>query len=201
MISLLGPAFLLPYKASFYSTLSSLLRGSTPSQSAYSVVHQPIHGVPQANDHPLAMKAVDVLTSSLQVLSNDLSNLDILRSLWTSVSTFLTAENSPEDVTSCYSFASTLLEVYDELAAFVVQSVLPMLPITAEYHDEYCRANTFYLLSLIIRTFPREVEESVPAYAELLREGMDGERGDVRVWKGKMRSRRDERRTTRCTRW
>lgn len=201
MISLLGPAFLLPYKASFYTTLASLLHESTPSQAAYSVLHQPVHGVPQANDHPLAMKAVDVLTTSLQVLSADPSNLDILVSLWTSVSTFLTAENSPEDITSCYSFASTLLEVYDDLAVFVVQAVMPMIPITAGYHDEYCRANTFYLLSLIIRTFPREVEESIPAFAELLREGMDGERGDVRVLGRKMSDRREERRTTPCTRW
>ena len=181
MISLLGPAFLLPYKASFYTTLASLLHESTPSQAAYSVLHQP--------------------ATSLQVLSADPSNLDILVSLWTSVSTFLTAENSPEDITSCYSFASTLLEVYDDLAVFVVQAVMPMIPITAGYHDEYCRANTFYLLSLIIRTFPREVEESIPAFAELLREGMDGERGDVRVLGRKMSDRREERRTTPCTRW
>ena len=180
MISLLGPAFLLPYKSSFYSTLDPLFQQSTPSQSAYSVLHQHIDGVPQANDHPLAMKAVDVLTSSVQVLSADPSNLDTLRSLWTHIAPFLSPENSPEDLISCYSLASTLLEVYEELAVFVVQAVLPFLSLSAEYHDEYCRSNTFYLLSLLIRTFPQEIEPSLPAYAALLQKGLDGQRGDVR---------------------
>ena len=179
MVSLLGPAFLLPLQTAFVPALEPLLRGATPSQAAYAVLHPPIAGLPLSNDHPLAMKAVDVLAAAAQVLAPDLAALPALRDLWALAAAFLAPENSPQDLTSCLSLASTLLEGFDDRAAFVVDAALPLLPVAAAAHDEFCRANAFYLLSRVIRSFPREVEPALPRYAELLREGLEGRRGDV----------------------
>ena len=179
MISLLGPALLVPYLSTFFPLLDSMILQTTPAQITYVTIHPHIDGVAQANDHPLAMKAVDVLTTSVQVLSDDISNLSTLENLWEHITVFMVSENSAEDLISCYSLASTILEVYDDLGRFVVSAVLPMLPVTAEYRSEYCRSNTFYLLSLLITTFPQEMESRIESVALILQKGLQEQVGDV----------------------
>ena len=109
------------------------------------------------------------------------SFLERYRLIWEKCVPFINRWTVPGDVTSCYTLAESLLETYHTDAVFVVNGIINMLPITAGYRNEYSRSNSFYLIGLLFNLFPNEMENDLVKYTSILREGLNGIQGDVRL--------------------
>ena len=127
---------------------------------------------------------MDVVSSIVTVLGANESYLSYYTQLWNDCAVYLSRWNSGEDLVSCISFASTLLEVYGEQSIFVVNSILDILPISSKYDYEYCRANSYYIISRLISTFPLQCEAYLQQFTQILQEGLQLMNGDVRIREG-----------------
>lgn len=138
-----------------------------------------MEGVEEANAHPIPTAAIDTLGSIITVLGANETYLPHYMTLWNDAKVYLSRWNSADDIVSCYSMCSTLLEVYGQQSVFVVQDIMNLIPLTAKYDDEYCRANTFYLIGLLIMNFSSQCEMYLQQFAEILEQGLQPIIGDV----------------------
>jgi hypothetical protein len=141
--------------------------------------HAVLEGVESANSYPIATSAAELLASIVRVMGANPSFLDRYQLIWEKCIPFINRWTVPSDVTSCYTLAESLLETYKADAIFVVNGIISMLPVTAGYRNEYCRANSYYLIGLLFDLFPNEMENDLIKYTSLLREGLNGIPGDV----------------------
>lgn len=142
-----------------------------------------MEGVESANSYPIATSALELLASIVRVMGHNPSFLDKYRIIWEKCVPFINRWTIPSDVTSCYTLAESLLETYQTDAVFVVNGIIDMLPVTAGYRNEYSRANSFYLIGLLFDLFPNQMESDLVKFSSLLREGLNGLMGDVRMRK------------------
>lgn len=137
--------------------------------------------VEEANSHPVPTAAIDCLASMITVLGANETYLPHYMTLWNDAKVYLSRWNSADDIVSCYSLCSTLLEVYSQHSIFIVEDIINLIPITAKYDNEYCRANTFYLIGLLIMNFSTQCEMYLQQFAEILEQGLQPMLGDVRL--------------------
>lgn len=181
MIDTLGPAFLLPHIDTVFAHFATLLEEKTESQRIYLEQNAIIVGVEAANAHPIATAAMDALGSLITAMGANPSFLPFYQQAWQCALAFFTLWNAPEDLISCYALASTLLETFGTDAGFVVDGVLKMIPDTVHCPKEFCRANSFYALNLIMKHFPAAFASYADMAAKILEVGLEGMPGDVGV--------------------
>ena len=143
--------------------------------------HEIIEGAGAKNEHPIATSAMELLASIIQVLGRNPSYLQQYQIIWDKVTTYINVSNKASDLISCLVLAEELLEVYSEDARFVVSALIPAFPHTSVSRHEYCRANTYYLISLLFDIFPREMEQDLQNYTQILRDGLVHRPGDVGI--------------------
>ena len=141
--------------------------------------HELIEGAGAKNSHPIATSAMELLASIVEVLGPNPSFLTAYQGLWNKVTTYINEWNTAEDLVSCFVLAEGLLETFGEDAQFVVPGIISSFSMTSTYRNEYCRANTFYLLTLLFDIFPKEMEVNLAQYTEILRNGLVRRDGDV----------------------
>ena len=141
--------------------------------------HEVIEGAGAKNEHPIATSAMELLASIVQVLGRNPSYLQQYQVMWNKAATYINPSNKASDIISCFVLAEEFLEVYGEDARFVVPALLPVFPQTALSRHEYCRANTYYLISLLFDIFPNEMEQDLQNYTQILRDGLIRRPGDV----------------------
>lgn len=191
MVTMLGPSFLVETIEDVLKAIEVLVAGKvgthglvdaqSKAQETYRMQHEVIEGVDAANAHPIATSAMELLASIVRVMGANPSFLPAYQRIWSGCQSYLTRWNAPGDLTSCYILAESLFETYERDAVFVVSGILPMLPVTASYRNEFTRANTFYLISLLFDVFPQEMEGHLTEFCDVLRTGLEGYAGDVRV--------------------
>ena len=189
MVTTLGPSFLVDTIEDVLKAVEVLIAGKvgvgdvadsqSKSQETYRMQHEVIEGVDAANAHPIATSAMELLASIVRVMGANPSFLPAYQRLWNGCESYLTRWNVPGDLTSCYILAESLFETYERDAMFVVSGILSMLPVTAGYRNEFTRANTFYLISLLFDVFPQEMEGQLTEFCGILRTGLEGYAGDV----------------------
>ena len=184
MIDTLGPAFLVPRIEAVFTHFATLLQEKTASQRIYLEQNAIIVGVEAANTHPLATSAMDTLGSLITAMGANPSFLPFYQQAWQSSLAFFTLWNAPDDLISCYALASTLLETFGPDAGFVVDAVLKMVPDTVRSPKEFCRANSFYALNLIMKHFPAAFASYLGMAAKVLEAGLEGMPGDVGAGSG-----------------
>ena len=184
MIDMLGPAFLVPRIEAVFAHFATLLQEKTASQRIYLEQNAIIVGVEAANTHPLATSAMDTLGSLITAMGANPSFLPFYQQAWQSSLAFFTLWNAPDDLISCYALASTLLETFGPDAGFVVDAVLKMVPDTVHSPKEFCRANSFYALNLIMKHFPAAFASYLDMAAKVLEAGLEGMPGDVGAGSG-----------------
>ena len=191
MVTMLGPSFLVETIEDVLKAIEVLVAGKvgthglvdaqSKAQETYRMQHEVIEGVDAANAHPIATSAMELLASIVRVMGANPSFLPAYQRIWSGCQSSLPRWNAPGDLTSCYILAEALFETYERDAVFVVSGILPMLPVTASYRNEFTRANTFYLISLLFDVFPQEMEGHLTEFCDVLRTGLEGYAGDVRV--------------------
>ena len=62
-----------------------------------------------------------------------------------------------------------------------MNSILDILPISSKYDYEYCRANSYYIISRLISAFPLQCEAYLQQFTQILQEGLQSMKGDVRI--------------------
>ena len=129
--------------------------------------------------HPVPTAAIDTLASIITVLGCNESYLPFYIQFWNDSKVYLSTWNGADDIVSCISLASTLIEVYGEYSGFVVDDVLNSLPQIVKYDSEYCRANALYIIGLLMSVFPSQCESLLQNFAEILKEGLQPLPGDV----------------------
>ena len=72
----------------------------------------------------------------------------------------------------------------DSLLTIVVDAVLKMVPDTVRSPKEFCRANSFYALNLIMKHFPAAFASYLDMAAKVLEAGLEGMPGDVGAGSG-----------------
>lgn len=179
MVETLGPAFVIPQIDMIFAHITTLLQEKTVSQRTYLEQNAIIVGVEEANSHPIATATMDMLGSLLTALGANASFLAFYQQSWRSAASFFTVWNSADDIVSCYALATSLLEVYGEDAVFVVDDLLKMIPTTVTNPKEFCRANSYYALNLIMKFFSGSFASFVENAASILEAGLQGFPGDV----------------------
>ena len=143
--------------------------------------HEVIEGAGAKNEHPIATSAMELLASIIQVIGRNPSYLQQYQVMWNKAAAYINPSNKASDLISCFVLAEELLEVYGEDARFAVSTLIPAFPQTALSRHEYCRANTYYLISLLFDIFPNEMEQDLQNYTEILRDGLVHRPGDVGI--------------------
>ena len=189
MVNTLGPSFLIPKTDSLFTILQKCIQGKvvssntsdpqTAAEEAYREENEIIEGIEEANVHPVPTAAIDTLASIITVLGCNESYLQAYMQFWNDSKVYLSTWNGAEDIVSCISLASTLIEVYGDYSGFVVNDILNILPQIVKYDSEYCRANALYIIGLLMSVFPSQCESLLQDFAGILQEGLQLLPGDV----------------------